>query len=119
MSKSKQDKVSDNVESAICSLYQAFPRFSGCNRVRTQEVAAIEKKIKQREEELAKDAKLAKLREQLTDTKKATMKRSNDLHSQVDKLRNRFRLRGVTEELISDIEKMSELEPIVECHDCE
>lgn len=119
MSKTKDDKIKDQVEAAICSLYQMFPRFTGCNRVNTTEVVVIERKIRQRESELAKDAKLAKLREELASAKKTTMKKSNDIRAKIDKLRTRFRLRGVTEELIADIEKLAELEPIVECSDCE
>ena len=116
---SKQDATVKNVEQAISSLYSLFPSYSGCHRVRTPEVVAIEKKINARKEELDKDAKMLALKAQLAAKKKEIMTASNAARRQVDDLMRRFRLRGVTEQLICDVEKLSKQKPIVEVDHCE
>jgi len=121
MAKTKQDKADERVESAIRTLFQKFeaPSRYGCSRARSKEVAALEKKIKKREEEIAKDAELKSLKSELKEVQKRSHEAAKELHERVNGLLRRFQLRGVSDELLNDIEALSNEKPVLIGDDCE
>jgi hypothetical protein len=120
MSTKEQAKTNANVEAAIRSLYDLFPSITSCRNSRTPEVVAIERKIKARKDELAEDKKLAALLQQEKQIRANVKKTANSRRQEVDALLRRFRLRGVTDKLLSDIEALAAQSPIVICdYDCE
>lgn len=121
MAKTKQDKADERVESAIRALWTKFeqPSRHGCSRAKSRETAAIQKKINKRKEELDKDAKLKDLEIELKESKKKAHISAQKLHDRVDDLMRRFQLRGVTDALLSDIEKLAAEEPILIGDECE
>lgn len=110
-----------NLKEAICSLYELFPsvntKYNGCSDLKTAEVGAIKKKIAKRERELIKikseDKTLRNLHNEMKKLVCDTATKANALHAQVDALLRKFQLRGVSAELIRDVEKMASVKPIV------
>lgn len=111
----------DRVESAIRSLYQLFqpPPHHGCSRVKTKDVAAIEKRIAHRKRELDNDPKLIALTDQLTQARKEGFAKATALHRRVDSLLRKLQLRGVTDGLLKEIESLERESPVLIGDDCE
>lgn len=119
MTKKETSVQEKRAEEAIRSLYQQFPeagkRYSNFS---TDETAKLDKQIRQRHEILSRDKTLVAIQRKLADAKRVGRTKANDLHGRVDSLMRRFRLRGVTDSLIADIEKLAkEKTPLIEDRD--
>jgi len=113
---SPEEQHRKDVESAIRSLWSRFPVVYSCHSVKSRETLAIVEAIKSREKELEDDRKLNDLKKKLYETQKDIVTRSKARNAQISDLLRRLQLRGVTEKLISDIEKLSK-EPAIELLD--
>ena len=116
MTKADEKKHASNVESAIRSLYEKFKsgesgRYGGCVDVKTKETAALKKRIAEREEELSNDAKLKKLKAELKKLQCDTVMAMNAQHQRVDEMLRKFQVRGVSPDLLDEIDEMSKEEP--------
>lgn len=113
MAKNVEEQKRADVESAIRSLYEMFPDVSSCNRAKTRKAMEITARIKAREKELEKDAKLVALKKQLHEEQQQTIVYTKEKHRQVDALLRKFRLRGATTAIIEDVEKLAKDTPVV------
>jgi len=116
----KVKSESDQLESAIRSLYQLFeaPSRHGCSRTKTKDTAVIEKKIAIRKRELDNDAKLLALTAQLEQSRKDGFAQAVELHRRVDALMRRLQIRGVTDALRKDIEALAKEKPVLIGDEC-
>ena len=122
MAKTNDETRKDEVRSAILSLrdIHCMPSRSGCQGVRTAKTVAIEKQIEARKKQLESDPKLVKLRGELATERKLTLDQAKKANEQIDTLLRRLNLRGVTEDLLKDIEKLAAATPVkLLGHDCE
>lgn len=123
MAKSRTDELREtkNAESAIRSLYDKFKRvdtrYGGCPDLYSKETRALKKKIKSRKDELEKDPKLVKLEKELTTESCRIAKLANDQRDRVDELLRQLQVRGLSPDLLDQIELMSEMKPayVEEC----
>lgn len=116
MAKSDEKKAASNVESAIRSLYEKFKnpetgRYGGCVDIKTKETVAIKKKIKEREQELANDTKVKKLQAELKKIQCDTVLAMKKQHDRVDEMLRKFQVRGISPDLLDEIDEMSKEEP--------
>lgn len=109
-----------DVEAAIRSLYDVFPDPNirhGCSNFKTKEIVKLQRKIKERENELeekiSKDSQLVKMKAELKEMTCNSMNRALKLHRGVDDLLRRLQVRGVSADLLEDIEKHSRETPVV------
>lgn len=115
MARTNDEKRKDEVRSAINSLREVHPSpgYGGCRDIRTREIVAIEKKIADRMKQLELDSKLVKLKDDLAAARKAVHGQLKRTSEQINDLRRRLDLRGVSEELLRDIEKLAATAPVV------
>ena len=120
MSKTSEDKRARKVEESIRSLYDLFkdPSGRGCYNIQTKATKALEKKIKARRDELDNDKTLMSLEKELNEEKCRIKKEALILRRQVDELMRRFNVRGVSDQLLDDIEALSKKKPVLE-DDCD
>lgn len=116
MAKTNEQKRADDVYAAISSLYDLFPvvkdRYNNCVDVNTKEIQQLRKKIKKRKDQLAADAELLKLESELKEEKCKIVNAMKTQRAKVDDLLRRLRVRGVTPDLLDDIEKVSKEKPV-------
>ena len=117
MAKSNDQKIADNLEAAIRSLYYKFKdpeiRAGYCRDVTSKEIVALKKQIKKRTEQLAKDPELAKLNNQIKAERCRIANAAKVQHERVDDLLRKFQVRGVSPELAEEVERMSNEKPAI------
>lgn len=123
MSKSDDKKQANNLESAIRSLYSRFKDVSytrhGCSTLNTKETAAIKRKIAKRRKELDADKVLCELQRELKKEQCRIVLAAKAQRDRVDALLRKFQVRGVSPDLMDEVEALSAEEPAyVEVCDC-
>lgn len=115
MTKTKKQAQNETVkvEMAIRSLWEKFKSpSSGCRSIKNKKIVDLTKKINRRRKELDADKVLKDLNVELKEERCRVKKEADALHHKVDDLMRRFQLRGVSEQLISDIEELAKNEPV-------
>lgn len=116
MSKTSEAKQLKDVESAIRSLYEKFKdpsasRYGGCPDIKTKETVAIKKKIAKRRLELENDKQLKQLEKELKVEQCKVIASAKSQHDRVDELLRKFQVRGLSPDLLDEIETMSGEKP--------
>ena len=116
MSKTEEKKRLAAVESAIRSLYERFPDVDvrssyDCENVFTKTISALRRKIKKREKELENDAQLKGLRRSYKEEVAKVVLAAQEQHRRVDDLLRTFQVRGMSPDLLDEIERMAKEEP--------
>lgn len=110
--KNAEQRRKEEIEAAIRSLYDLFPE-PGYRKGKTKKTYDLLKKIAAREKELADDAKLRDLKEQLKTEQGHIVRYGKERRQEVDAILREFRLRGESGPLLSKIEKLAKAEPVV------
>lgn len=114
-SKKQQTVEEKRVENAIRSLLLRFenPMTNyGCKTVRTKEAKTLQSKIEKRKDELAKDPELKRLTEALKKVRCDVTAAAKKQHDRCCFLLRKFQTRGITPQLLDEIDKMSAEEPV-------
>lgn len=116
MSKTAEAKKVKDVESAIRSLYDKFKdpstsRYGGCPDIKTKETVAIKKKIAKRRKELDDDKQLNQLEKDLKAEQCKVIAAAKAQHDRVDELLRKFQVRGLSPDLLDEVEAMSAEKP--------
>lgn len=119
----QEKKQASNVESAIRSLYSKFKDLSGsrfsCVQVNTKEIEAIRRKIAKRKKELDADKQLKALEKELKDESCRVILAAKAQHERVDGLLRKLQVRGVSPDLLDEVEALSNEKPAyVEVCEC-
>lgn len=116
MSKTAEAKKVKDVESAIRSLYDKFKdpstgRYGGCSDIKTKETIAIKKKIAKRQSEINNDKVLKQLEKDLKAEQCKVIAAAKSQHERVDELLRKFQVRGLSPDLLDEVEVMSGEKP--------
>lgn len=118
--KTPEQQKKEEVYAAIRSLYDMFPDSRSCRRLRTKETLLLEKKIKERKATLEKDTVVLGLEAKLKAVKTSVADICQQQRRKIAQIERTLNLRGPSEQLIKDIEKLSKEEPVILLdYDCE
>lgn len=115
MSKTKKQELDEiaKVERAIRSLWEKFKSpSSSCRTIKNKKIVELTKKINRRRKELDADKVLKDFNVELREERCRVKKEADALHHKVDDLMRRFQLRGISDQLITDIEELAKNDPV-------
>jgi beta-phosphoglucomutase-like phosphatase (HAD superfamily) len=113
--KNEEAQRRKDVESAIRSLYDRFPkaedRYGNCSNIQTKETNEIRRRIKKRKAVLDNDPEMKKLNKELKEETCKVMTASKVQRDKVDDLLRKLQVRGASPELEDEIERLSKEKP--------